>query len=154
LLLHRRRDGQTQVLLVHPGGPFWARRDAGAWSIPKGECGPDDDPFDAALREFAEELGSPAPHAEPRPLGDVRQRGGKIVTAWAVEGDLDETSTVSNTVTMEWPRGSGREITFPEVDRAAWFDLVTADEKLLEGQRPFLVALVQLLEHPHKPSPD
>ena len=139
---------------MHPGGPFWARRDAGAWSIPKGELGPDDEPFDVALREFAEELGSPAPRAAPRPLGDVRQRGGKIVTAWAVEGDLDVTSTVSNTVTMEWPRGSGREITFPEVDRAAWFDLVTAHEKLLEGQRRFLDALVQLLEHPQKPSVD
>ena len=121
---------------MHPGGPFWARKDAGAWSIPKGELDPEEDPLGAALREFAEELGYPAPQTDPTPLGDVRQRGGKVVTAWAVEGDLDVTSIVSNTITIEWPRGSGRQITFPEVDRAQWFDLPTAREKLLDGSAP------------------
>lgn len=154
LLLHRRRGGQIQVLLVHPGGPFWARKDAGAWSIPKGVIDPEEDLLGAARREFAEELGSPAPLTDPTSLGDVRQQGGKVVTAWAVEGDLDVTSIVSNTVTVEWPRGSGRQITFPEVDRAQWFDLPTAREKLLDGQRPFLDTLAQVLDARSGADPD
>jgi predicted NUDIX family NTP pyrophosphohydrolase len=129
------------VLLVHPGGPFWARRDAGAWSIPKGEYAEEEDPLDAARREFAEELGRPAPDRPAIALGEVRQKAGKLVTAWAVEGDLDPATVVSNTFAMEWPRGSGRLREFPEVDRAEWFTLEEAAVRILEGQRPLLDAL-------------
>lgn len=144
--MYRRPRRELRVLLVHPGGPFWARKDAGAWSIPKGELDPDEDPLAAALREFAEELGCHPPTGEPEPLGEVRQRSGKVVVAWAIEGDLDVTSITSNSVTTEWPRGSGRQITFPEVDRAEWFDLETAHQKLLEAQRPLLDALLRVLD--------
>lgn len=142
ILLHRTTDdGTLEVLLVHPGGPFWARRDAGAWSIPKGEHPDDEEPLDAARREFAEELGSPPPAGPYEALGEVRQKAGKRVTAWAVEGDLDADAIVSGTFEMEWPRGSGRLREFPEVDRAAWFTLEEAAERILEGQRPLLDAL-------------
>jgi predicted NUDIX family NTP pyrophosphohydrolase len=142
LLLHRTTaDGTIEVLLVHPGGPFWARRDAGAWSIPKGEYAEEEDPLDAARREFAEELGRPAPDRPAIALGEVRQKAGKLVTAWAVEGDLDPATVVSNTFAMEWPRGSGRLREFPEVDRAEWFTLEEAAVRILEGQRPLLDAL-------------
>jgi predicted NUDIX family NTP pyrophosphohydrolase len=145
LLLHRTTaDGTLEVLLVHPGGPFWARKDAGAWSVPKGELADDEDPLTAARREFAEELGQPAPDGPFVGLGEVRQKAGKIVTAWAVEGDLDPATVVSNTFTIEWPRGSGRLREFPEVDRAEWFDLEEAAARILEGQRPLLDALVAL----------
>ena len=132
------------MLLVHPGGPFWARRDLGAWSIPKGEL--DDGELDAlstARREFEEELGHPAPPGPYVELGEVRQKGGKRVVAWAVDGDLDTDAVRSNTFTLEWPRGSGRLREFPEVDRAEWFDLAEAGERILEGQRPLLDALVR-----------
>ncbi len=145
LVLFRRHGDGLQVLLVHPGGPFWARKDQGAWSIPKGEHTPDEDPLSVARREFTEELGSAAPDGAAIALGEVRQRGGKRVTAWAVEGDLDAARTSSNQVEMEWPRNSGRRITFPEVDRAEWFALSEARRRILDGQRPLLDRLEEQL---------
>ena len=126
------------MLLVHPGGPFWARRDDGAWSIPKGEIEPGELPVEVARREFREELGKEPPAAEPRPLGSVRQTGGKVVHAWAAEGDLDVSRIESMAFEMEWPPRSGRTASFPEVDRAAWFDLQTARGKILDAQRPLI----------------
>ena len=139
ILLHRERDGEREVLLVHPGGPFWARKDAGAWSIPKGEYEEGDDPRACALREFEEELGSALPAGtELTDLGSVRQSGGKTVTAYAAAGDLDASSITSNTFTMEWPPRSGRVQEFPEVDRAGWFPLATAREKINPAQAALL----------------
>ncbi len=126
------------MLLVHPGGPFWARRDAGVWSIPKGEYEADEEPLTAARREFAEELGTEPPAGQTLDLGEVRQKSGKYVRAWALEGDLDATATTSNTFTLEWPPRSGRTQEFPEVDRARWFSLPDAREKLNPGQVPLL----------------
>jgi predicted NUDIX family NTP pyrophosphohydrolase len=138
ILLHR--DGE--VLLVHPGGPFWAKKDAGAWSIPKGEYDEGDDPRACALREFEEELGSPLPAGtELVELGTVRQKSGKVITAFAAEGDLDPEAITSNTFEMEWPPRSGRVQEFPEVDRAGWFSLAEAREKLNPAQAEFLVRL-------------
>jgi predicted NUDIX family NTP pyrophosphohydrolase len=145
LLLYRRRDGAVELLLVHPGGPLWARRDAGAWSIPKGEVGEGEDPRAVALREFEEETGHPAPRGELVPLGEVRQRGGKLVTAWAAAGDLDPTAITSNTFTLEWPPRSGRRREFPEVDRAGWFDPATARDKLLAAQAQLVDRLLAAL---------
>lgn len=134
------------MLLVHPGGPFWAKKDDGAWSIPKGEHGDDEEPLAAARREFAEELGVAPPGGEvPQPLGEVRQKGGKLVTAWALAGDLDPAQVVSNTFELEWPPRSGRRQAFPEVDRAEWFGIEQARVKLLPAQVPFLDALAALL---------
>jgi len=127
------------------GGPFWARKDAGAWSIPKGECEQDEDPLAAARREFTEELGLPAPAGELVELGEARQSGGKVVTIWAVEGDLDPATVVPGTFELEWPRGSGVHQEFPEIDRAAWFDLDQAAAKIVGGQRPFLDRLAEWL---------
>ncbi len=139
ILLYRRRPAGLEVLLVHPGGPFFARRDAGVWSIPKGEYGADEEPLACARREFAEEIGQPLPPAAAViPLGEIRQRGGKVVSAWAIEGDLDARAIASNTFVLAWPPGSGRTREFPEVDRAGWFDLAAAAEKLLAAQRPLL----------------
>jgi len=138
LLLHRRGEAGPEVLLVHPCGPFWARRDEGAWSLPKGEFEPGDDPLEAALREFQEELGSPPAAVEWQPLGSVVQRGGKTVHAWSGEGDLDVTTVSSTTFSLEWPPRSGRQEEFPEIDRAAWFRLDEARRRLLDAQRPFL----------------
>jgi predicted NUDIX family NTP pyrophosphohydrolase len=130
------------VLLVHPGGPFWASKDAGAWSIPKGEYDDGDDPRACALREFEEELGTPLPAgAELTELGSVKLKSGKQITAYAVEGDLDADAITSNTFTMEWPPRSGRTREFPEVDRAGWFDLEQAREKLNPAQAELLVRL-------------
>ena len=138
VLLHRTGpDGAVQVLLAHMGGPFWARKDEGAWSIPKGEHPAEEDAQAAARREFAEELGSPAPDGELRDLGTVRS-GSKVITAFALVGDLDADRVVSNTFELEWPPRSGRTQTFPEIDRAAWFDLDTARRKIVKSQRPFL----------------
>ena len=137
LLVFRWR-GALEVLLGHPGGPFWASRDAGAWSIPKGEYDADEAPLAAARREFTEELGIPAPEGPLVPLGEVRQPSGKLVTAWAVEADLDATAIVPGTFQLEWPRGSGRIQTIPELDRVAWFALDEARVRIMEGQRPFL----------------
>ncbi|HXE62397.1 MAG TPA: NUDIX domain-containing protein [Bryobacteraceae bacterium] len=138
LLMFRKRDG-LEFLLVHPGGPFWAKKDLGAWSIPKGEYGAGADPLEAAFREFEEEIGvPPQPGGELLALGEVRQPGGKVVTAWAFEGNCDEASIRSNAFSMEWPKGSGRMREFPEVDRAAWFGLEEARKKILKGQVAFL----------------
>lgn len=137
LLLHRRRAGRLEVLLVHPGGPLWSRRDEGAWSIPKGEIGEGEEPLAAARREFGEETGAEA-NGPARPLSPCRQRGGKIVEAWAVEGDFDPGALHSNTFSMEWPPRSGRRIEVPEVDRAAWFGIDEARRRILAGQRPLL----------------
>lgn len=145
ILLYRLRDGEPQVLLVHPGGPLWERRDEGVWSIPKGEHGADDEPLGHARREFEEELGTPPPAGEPIDLGTIRQRGGKRVTAWALEGDLDATAARSNTFSMEWPPRSGRRQEFPEVDRAEWFPLHRARAKILPAQAPLLDRLAQRL---------
>jgi predicted NUDIX family NTP pyrophosphohydrolase len=142
VLLYRRADGAVQVLLGHMGGPFWARKDDGAWSIPKGEHDPDEDAEAAARREFAEELGVPAPATGLVPLGELRGR--KLLTVWAAEGELDVGAVVSNTFEVEWPPRSGRLREFPEIDRAAWFDVETARAKIVAGQRPFLD---RLLEH-------
>ena len=144
ILLHRRReDGGREVLLVHPGGPFWAKRDLGAWSIPKGEHADDEDPQACALREFAEELGAPPPDGELVDLGEVRQRSGKVVTAWALAGDADADAIRSNTFTMEWPPRSGQMREFPEVDRAAWFAVDEARKRILPGQAPLLDRLAE-----------
>lgn len=151
LLLYRTQpDGAVEVLLVHPGGPLWARKDLGAWSIPKGEYEDGDDPLQTALREFEEELGV-RPPAEAGPfvaLGTVRQRGGKQLTAWAAEGDLDLEAAGaprSNTFRMEWPPRSGQVREFPEVDRAGWFDLATARAKLNDAQAELLDRLLAAL---------
>lgn len=142
LLLYRLTSGEPEVLIVHMGGPFWARMDERAWSIPKGEYVEGETPLAAALREFGEELGSPAPEGEPIPLGEIRQPKGKRITVYAVEGDFDATTAKSNTFTLEWPKGSGRIREYPEADRAEWFDIRTAREKLVKGQVPFLDALL------------
>jgi predicted NUDIX family NTP pyrophosphohydrolase len=139
VLLHRERDGVREVLLVHPGGPFWANRDAGAWSIPKGEHEDGDDPRACALREFEEELGTPVPAGTPlTEIGSVRLRSGKRVTAFAAAGDLDPEAIRSNTFTIEWPPRSGTTREFPEVDRAGWFTLEQAREKLNPAQAALL----------------
>jgi predicted NUDIX family NTP pyrophosphohydrolase len=139
ILLHRSGADGPEVLLVHPGGPFWAKRDDGAWSIPKGEYADGEDPRAAARREFAEELGSRLPEsAELRDLGEVKQKNGKVVVAYATAGDLDASTVHSNTFEMEWPPRSGRRQEFPEIDRAEWFTLARAREKLLPAQAAFL----------------
>ena len=146
LLVYRRTGGELEVLIVHPGGPFWAKKDDGAWSVPKGEYEPDEDPLGVALREFEEEIGAEPPdHATAVSLGELRQPSGKVVRAWAVEGDLDVSEVRSNTFEMEWPPRSGRTQEFPEVDRAGWFGLEEARRKLLRGQVGFLDRLEELL---------
>ena len=140
VLMFRRAAGEPEVLLVHPGGPFWRKKDAGSWSIPKGEYEEGEDPLAAAMREFEEETGL-RPAGDAVPLGQVRQAGGKLVTAWALEGDCDASTCRSNSFSMEWPKGSGKLCDFPEVDRAEWFTLSVAREKILKGQLPFLEKL-------------
>jgi predicted NUDIX family NTP pyrophosphohydrolase len=144
LLLFRERPGGLEVLLVHPGGPFFARRDLGAWSIPKGEVEDGEDLLAAARRELHEETGFSAEGAA-LPLGAVRQKGGKVVHAWAVRGDADPLRLRSNTFELEWPRGSGRKQAFPEVDRAEWFAPDEARRRLLAAQLPFLDRLIEAL---------
>lgn len=144
ILLYRRHGEEVEVFLVHPGGPEWARKDDGAWSIPKGLCEVDENPLTAAKREFQEETGFDV-DGSFRALTPLRQPGGKVVSAWAVEGDVDAAAVRSNSFTMEWPPRSGQTREFPEVDRAAWFDLHTARAKLLPGQRGFLDQLQRLL---------
>jgi len=141
ILAFRVNAKKLEVLLVHPGGPFWRNKDLGAWSIPKGEYGPGEEAQTAARREFHEELGIEVTETL-LPLGDVRQKGGKVVTAFAVEVDIDVDTIQSNTFELEWPPRSGRRQTFPEVDRAAWFDLATAGVKINEAQRTLLDRLV------------
>jgi predicted NUDIX family NTP pyrophosphohydrolase len=144
LLLHRVSGGVHEVLLVHPGGPFWAKKDEGAWSIPKGEFEAGEDPLAAAKRELEEETGIVA-RGECVPLGSLRQKSGKVVHAWALEQDADAGTIRSNTFTLEWPPSSGRMQEFPEVDRAAWFDLPTARLKILAGQRELVERLAARL---------
>jgi len=144
--MYRLRGGGLEVFLVHPGGPFWAKKDAGAWSIPKGECDSGEDLLEAARREFYEETGCVA-QAPFRPLTPVRQGSGKIVNAWAFEGDCDEARISSNTFSIEWPPHSGRQQEFPEVDRAAWLGLELAKQKILKGQIPLIDELAGLLGH-------
>jgi predicted NUDIX family NTP pyrophosphohydrolase len=148
LLFRRSGDGELEVLLVHPGGPFWARRDAGAWSIPKGEVDAGEEERVCALRELEEETGGAFRDADEEdllPLGEVRQKSGKVVSAWALERDLDADAIVSNTFELEWPPRSGQLQTFPEVDRAGWFALSAAREKLLPAQGPFVDRLAELV---------
>jgi predicted NUDIX family NTP pyrophosphohydrolase len=145
LLLYRHDPDGLRVLLGHMGGPFWSRKDEAAWSIPKGELVDGEDLLAAARREFEEELGLPAPAGAAVPLGEVRYSSGKVVTAWAVEGDLDVTRMVSGTFTLEWPPRSGRQQQFPELDRVEWLDLDTARAKIVVSQRPLIDRLIELL---------
>ncbi|MCK9376779.1 MAG: NUDIX domain-containing protein [Syntrophobacterales bacterium] len=147
ILMYRRRRDILEVFLVHPGGPFWAGKEAGAWSIPKGEYGPAEDPLAAARREFQEETGFSI-DGEFRALTPLKQPSGKIISAWAVAGDLDPGAVRSNSFTLEWPPRSGRQQEFPEVDRAAWFTLAAAREKIIQGQAGFLEELRHLLGEP------
>jgi predicted NUDIX family NTP pyrophosphohydrolase len=142
LLVHRRRPGGVEVLLVHPGGPFWAAKDDGSWTFPKGEYLPDEDPGVVAEREFLEELGTPAPPGPRRDLGELRQAGGKLTRLWALDADVDVSHLTSNTFELEWPPRSGQLLAFPEVDRAAWFSLADARRKLLSSLVPFLDRLL------------
>jgi predicted NUDIX family NTP pyrophosphohydrolase len=145
ILLYRRSAGALELLLVHPGGPYWARKDDGAWSIPKGEHGDGEDPLDCARREFEEETGTMPPDGALVALGEVRQRSGKRVRAWAAEGDLDADAVRSNTFTVEWPPRSGRMQEFPEVDRAGWFAPDAARRALVPAQAEFVDRLVEHL---------
>jgi predicted NUDIX family NTP pyrophosphohydrolase len=148
VLLYRTRDRVVEVLIAHPGGPFWARKDDGVWSIPKGEYTEGEDPWAVAQREFCEELGLPVPGGSRIDFGPLKQPSGKVVTAFAVHGDLDVTDARSNTFELEWPKGSGRVREFPEVDRVAWFPVAQARIKLLKGQRAFLDRLMAQPELP------
>ena len=145
ILLFRTQNGQPEVLIAHMGGPLWSRRDAGAWSIPKGEYLDDEAPQAAARREFQEELGLPVPDGDLIDLGSVKQSSGKIVTVWALRGDLDPAQVVPGTFRMEWPKGSGVQREYPEIDRVGWFALPTAGEKLVTAQREFLNRLAEHL---------
>jgi len=145
LLMYRLLDGNLEVFLVHMGGPYWAKKDIGAWSIPKGEYEPGEDPFEAARREFLEETGFAAIGKFTR-LKDVNQRSGKVISAWAFEGDCDAKAIRGNTFSMEWPPRSGQFQEFPEVDRAEWFCPELAKEKILKGQRPFIDELQRVLQ--------
>jgi predicted NUDIX family NTP pyrophosphohydrolase len=141
LLPYRIRDGHLEVLVAHMGGPFWENRDDGGWSIVKGEYDEREDAYAAARREFEEETGAPAPQGAVLELGEVRQPSGKRITAWAIESDFDPSSIRSNTFTIEWPRGSGNQQQFPEIDRAEWFGAATARRKLVKGQVAFIEEL-------------
>ena len=142
--MFRRREGLLEVFLVHPGGPFWGRKDEGAWSIPKGEYAPGEDPLETARREFQEETGFEG-EGDFIPLTPRKQPSGKVISAWALEGDCDASLIKSNTFSMEWPPRSGRQQEFPEVDRAGWFTVPAAKEKILKGQVPFLDELSEIL---------
>ena len=142
--MYRRRVLGIEVFLVHPGGPFWVKKDLGAWSIPKGEYGEKEEPLEVAKREFEEETGF-VPEGDFRELGDLKQPGGKVVTAWAFEGDCDPTKLKSNTFMMEWPPRSGRQMKVPEVDRGCWYGVEEARSRLLAGQRIFLDRLLEIV---------
>ena len=142
ILLYRFRDGAIEVFLVHPGGPFWAKKDDGAWSIPKGEMEGQEDALTRARQEFREETGLVAEGAF-LPLGEIKQAGGKTVIAWAFQGDCDPEKIASNTFSLEWPPRSGRRIQVPEIDRAGWFTIADARIRMLKGQRPFLDRLLE-----------
>lgn len=145
ILLYRQTDRGLEVLLAHPGGPLWARKDLGAWTIPKGQFGDDESALEAARREFEEEMGSPA-RGEFSELGSIKQPSGKVVHAFTAESDFDVTTVSSNLFTLEWPPKSGRKGEFPEVDRAGWFSIEEARRKILKGQEPFLDRLLALLQ--------
>jgi predicted NUDIX family NTP pyrophosphohydrolase len=147
LLLYRRGAGVLEVFLVHPGGPFWMKKDLGAWSIPKGEFAPDDDALEAARRELREETGFEV-EGPFTALAPVKQPGGKVVHAWAVEADVDPARLASNTFTIEWPPKSGRQQAFPEIDRAAWFPIEEARRRILRGQTALLDNLVLVTRNP------
>lgn len=146
LLMYRQPDGALEVFLVHPGGPFWAKKDLGAWTIPKGEYTDEEEPLAAAIREFREETGFTA-EGDFLPLGEIRQAGGKLVTTWALEGDCDPAALVSIPFEMEWPPRSGRLASFPEVDRGAWFSLPEARTRILASQQPVLDLLIERVGH-------
>jgi len=145
ILLYRRRSGQVEVLLVHLGGPFWSKKGDGAWFIPKGELEAGEEPLLAARREFREELGSEPPTGEPLALGTVKNKSGKLIYAWALEGDLDLAAFKSNTFMLEWPARSGQMREFPEIDRAGFFTLPDAEQKLHQAEQPLLARLRALL---------
>lgn len=145
LLLHRTRDGVLEVLLGHPGGPYFARKDDGVWTIPKGEIDPGEDELAAAHREFTEEIGTAPPDRVPLPLGETMQSNGKVAVVWALEGDLDVTEISCNLFELEWPPRSGRVQSFPELDRAGWFDVETARRKAFASQAPFFDRLLEAL---------
>jgi len=150
ILVYRLGAGSLDVLLVHPGGPFWAKKDDGAWFIPKGEINPEEEPRDAAYREFHEELGFAAPPGEALELGTVKNKGGKLIYAWALPGDLDLSAFRSNTFLLEWPPRSGKEREFPEVDRARYFTVEEALVKMHPAELPLVQRLLQLLQsEPH-----
>lgn len=149
ILMFRRRLEILEVFLAHPGGPFWAKKDLGAWSVPKGEYDGEEDPLEAARREFREETGC-EPSGKFIPLTPRKQPSGKMVTVWAVEGDCDPSTIQSNTFTLEWPPRSGKQMEFPEVDRAGWFSIPEAEQKILKGQAGFLQELVKILGHKEK----
>ena len=153
ILMYRRGTQGLELLLVHPGGPFWAKKDLGAWSIPKGEYSETEDPLAVAMREFEEETGT-HPRGELRPLGELTQPGRKVVTAFALEGDFDPATLKSNTFDMEWPPKSGRKASFPEVDRAQWFSPEMAREKILQGQREFIAQLLEMVSSSSNKSRD
>jgi predicted NUDIX family NTP pyrophosphohydrolase len=144
-LIYRVRSQGIEVLLVHPGGPFFSKKDDGAWFIPKGQIEPDEEPLAAARREFGEELGFPPPDGEPLELGTVKNKGGKLIYGWALTGDLDLSGFRSNTFKLEWPPRSGREREFPEVDQARYFDLETARQKMHPAEQPLLERLLEWL---------
>jgi predicted NUDIX family NTP pyrophosphohydrolase len=144
LLMYRRSNGELEVFLIHPGGPFWAKKDLGAWSIPKGGYEQTEPPLDAAKREFQEETGL-APQGTFVEIGEITQTSGKIVTAWAFEGDFDPTKLLSNLCQVQWPPGSGRMIECPEVDRGAWFSIAEAKQRILKSQQPLLDTLSHAL---------
>jgi len=145
LLLYRTQSNQVEVLLAHPGGPFWAKKDLGAWSIPKGEFADDEEPLAAARREFEEELGTKAPEGETLELGSAKQSSGKVVYAWAIEAPLDPKHVKSNTFEMEWPPKSGKTQEFPEIDKVQWYSLAAAKQKIVKGQVPLLEKLAGIL---------
>jgi len=147
ILMYRRQGPALELLLVHPGGPFWQNKDRGAWSLPKGEYGAGEDPLAAARREFAEELGSALPRRALLDLGAIKQPGGKVISAFAIEGDFDPAALKSNLFALEWPPKSGRTEMFPEVDRAQWFSPDDAREKILPGQSGFITRLLESLGH-------
>jgi predicted NUDIX family NTP pyrophosphohydrolase len=146
LLLYRRTSaGAFEVLLAHPGGPLWAKRDAGVWTVPKGEFHEGEEAWAVARREFEEETGHPAPDGDSIELGEIRQKGGKLVEAWALEGDLDPATARSNTFPLEWPPRSGRWITIPEIDRVEWFAPDEARQRIKDAQIPFIDRLLDAL---------
>jgi predicted NUDIX family NTP pyrophosphohydrolase len=144
LLIYRRRKSECEVFLVHPGGPFWSKKDSGAWSIPKGEYLDGEEPLEIARREFEEETGF-VPQGSFIALGDLKQLGGKVITAWAFEGDCDPKKLKSNTFMMEWPPRSGHQIEVPEIDRGCWYSIEDARRRMLPGQRPFLDRLLETI---------